>query len=148
MPAQSTDRGRTSRSEDDRPGEPGVLSMTLFFLLLLGPSSFLHPRGPGCAVPGEHPPSASCATTILDRRPLFESDDPAEEAECGESTAVRVALQLGPVPARRKGEDPRRDGDVAWRPARGVGSTVPGAHRGRAPPGAGVPEDIGRAGLG
>ena len=56
MPAQSTDPGRTSGSEDDRPGEPGVLSMTLFFLLLLGPSSFLHPRGPGCAVPGEPPP--------------------------------------------------------------------------------------------
>jgi hypothetical protein len=30
--------------------------MTLFFLLLLDSSSFLHPRGPGCAVPGEHPP--------------------------------------------------------------------------------------------
>src|SRR5262249_57354962 len=108
MPAQSTDRGRTSGSEDDRPGEPGVLSMNLFFLLLLGPSSFLHPLGPGCAVPGEHPRSDSCATTILDRRPLFESDDPAEEAECGESTADGVAPQLGFVPARWKGADPRR----------------------------------------
>jgi len=29
--------------------------MTLFFLLLLDSSSFLHPRGPGCAVPVEHP---------------------------------------------------------------------------------------------
>jgi len=122
--------------------------MTLFFLLLLGPSSFLHPRGPGCAAPGEHPPSASCATTILGRRPLFESDDPAEEAECGESTADGVAPLLGLVPARRKGEDPRRGGDVAWRPGRVVGSPIPGADQGRAAPVAGVPEDAGRAGLG
>ncbi len=79
--------------------------MILFFLLLLDPSSFLHPRGPGCAVPGDHAPSASCATAILDRGPLFVSDDPAEEAECGESAAVVGAPRLGPVPARRKGED-------------------------------------------
>jgi hypothetical protein len=79
--------------------------MILFFLLLLDPSSFLHPRGPGCAVPGDHAPSASCATAILDRGPLFVSDDPAEEAECGESAAVVGAPRLGPVPARRKGEE-------------------------------------------
>ena len=122
--------------------------MTLFFLLLLDPSSFLHPRGPGWAIPGDHAPCASCATAILDRGPLFVSDDPAEEAECGESAAVVEARRLGPVPARRKGEDPRRGGDVAWRPGRVVGSPVPGADQGRAAPGAGVPEDAGRAGLG
>src|SRR5271166_3127894 len=87
--------------------------MILFCLLLLDPSSFLQPRGPGCAVPRDHAPSASCATAILDRGPLFVSDDPAEEAECGKSAAVVRAPRLGPVPARRKGEDPRRGGDVA-----------------------------------
>src|SRR5262249_19883934 len=112
------------------------------------PSSFLHPPGPGCAVPGEHLPSASCTPAIPDRRPLFISDDPAEEAECGESTADGVDPLLGPVRARRKGEDPRPDGDVAWRPALGVESTIPGAHRGRAPPVAGVPEVTGRARVG
>jgi hypothetical protein len=122
--------------------------MTLFFLLLLDPPSFLHPRGPGCAVPGDHAPSASRATAIPDRGPLFVSDDPAEGAGCGESAAVVGARRLGPVPARRKGEDPRRGGDVAWRPGRGVGSPVPGADQGRVAPGAGVPEDAGRAGLG
>ncbi len=40
--------------------------MILFFLLLLDPSSCLNPRGPGCAVPGDHAPSASCATAILE----------------------------------------------------------------------------------
>ena len=88
--------------------------MILFFLLLLDPSSFLHPRGLDCAVPGDHAPSASCATAILDWGPLFVSDDPAEEAECGESAAVVGAPRLGHVPARRKGEDPRRGGEVAW----------------------------------
>ena len=122
--------------------------MTLFFLLLLDPSSFLHLRGPPCAVPGNHAPSASCATAMPDRGPLFVSDDPAEEAECGESAAVVEAWRLEPVPARRKGEDPRRGGEVAWRPGRVVGSPVPGADQGRAAPGAGVPEDAGRAGLG
>ena len=50
--------------------------MNLFFLLLLGSSSFLHPRGPGCAVPGAHAPSASSATALLDRGPFFVPDDP------------------------------------------------------------------------
>ncbi len=54
--------------------------MILFFLLLLDPPSLLHPRGLGCAVPGDHAPSASCATAILDRGPLFVSADPAEDA--------------------------------------------------------------------
>jgi hypothetical protein len=120
--------------------------MPLFFLLVLGSTSFLHPRGPSCAVPGEPPPSASCATTILGRRPLIGPEEPAGDAECGESNDDGVDPLLGPVAARRKGKDPRRAGDVARRPAPGVGSTVPGAHRGRAPPGAGVPEDAGRAG--
>src|SRR5262249_54575226 len=146
--AQNTDAGRTSCSEGDRPGERVGLPMILFFLLLLDLSSFLHPRGPGCTVPGDHAPSASCATAIFDRGPLFVSDDPAEEAECGESAAVVGAPRLGPVPARRKGEDPRRGGDVAWWPGRRVGSPVPGADQGRAAPGAGVPEEAGRAGLG
>ena len=122
--------------------------MILFFLLLLDPPSLLHPRGPGCAVPGDHAPSASCATAILDRGPLFVSLDAAEEAECGESAAVLGALRLGRVPARRKGEDPRRGGELAWWPGRRAGSPAPGADQGRAAPGAGVPEDAGRAGLG
>ena len=78
--AQNTDAGRTSCSEGDRPGEPGVLPMILFFLLLLDPSSFLHPRGPGCAVPGDH---ALCL--LRDGHPrsgtALRRDDPAEEAE-------------------------------------------------------------------
>ena len=41
--------------------------MILFFLLLLDPSSFLHPPRPGCAVPGDHALSTSCATAVLDR---------------------------------------------------------------------------------
>jgi len=73
--------------------------MILFFILLLGPSSLLHPQGLGCSVPGNRAPSASCATAILDRGRLFVSDDPAEEAECGESAAVAGAARLGPVPA-------------------------------------------------
>jgi hypothetical protein len=58
--------------------------MILFFLLLLDPSSFLDSRGPGCAVPSSHVLSASAATAILARTPLFVSDEPAEEAEDGE----------------------------------------------------------------
>ena len=56
IPAQNTDSGRTSCSEGDRPGEPGVLSMTLFFLLLLDPSSSPHSRGPGVLSRGCIPP--------------------------------------------------------------------------------------------
>ena len=43
--------------------------MTLFFLLLRDSSSFLHPRVPGCAVPGEHPhlPRARRPSSIGDR---------------------------------------------------------------------------------
>jgi hypothetical protein len=122
--------------------------MILLCLLLRHPSSFLHPRGADCAVPGDRAPSASCATAIPDWGPLFLSDGPAEEADCGESAAVVGAPRIGPVPARRKGEDPRRGGDVAWWPGRGVGPPVPGADQGRAAPSAGVPEDAGRAGLG
>ena len=96
MLAQNTDAGRTGFSEGDRPGEPGVRPMILFFRLLLDPSSFLHPRGPGCAVPGDHAPSASCAMAILDRGPLFVSDDSAKEAECGESAAVVGLRDSGP----------------------------------------------------
>ena len=75
--------------------------MILFCLLLLDPSSFLHPRGPDCAVPRNHAPSASCARAILDRGPLFVFDDPAEEPECGESAAVVRAPRLGPAASRR-----------------------------------------------
>ena len=117
-PAQSRDRGRTSGSEDDRSGEPGFLPMPLFYLLVLGSTSFLHPRGPSCAVPGEPPPSASCATTILGRRPLIGPEERAGGDECGESNDDGVGPLLGPVAARRKGKDPRRAGDVARRPAR------------------------------
>jgi hypothetical protein len=74
--------------------------MIMFFLLLLDPSSSLHRRRLACAVPGDHAPSASCATAILDRGPLFVSDGPAGEAECGETTAVVGAPRLGPQPAR------------------------------------------------
>ena len=48
--------------------------MILFFLLLFDPSSFLDPRGPGCAVAADKPPLPRCGTAILDRGPVFVSD--------------------------------------------------------------------------
>jgi hypothetical protein len=66
--------------------------MNLFFLLLLDPPSFLHPQGPGCAVPRAHAPYASCPAAILDWGPRFVSEGPAEEAERGESAASRRAI--------------------------------------------------------
>jgi hypothetical protein len=46
--AQNSDAGRTSFREDERPGEPRVPPMILFFLLLLKPSSFLPPGAGLC----------------------------------------------------------------------------------------------------
>jgi hypothetical protein len=83
--------------------------MTLFFLLLLDPSSFLYSRETGGAVLTDHAPSASCATAIPDREPLFVSDDPAEEAECGESAAVVEARRLRPLLARKELQWPRHE---------------------------------------
>jgi hypothetical protein len=68
--------------------------MTLIVLLLLDPSSYLHPRGPGCTVPGDHTPSAAFATAIPDRGSLFITDDPAGAAECGESAGDEGAQPL------------------------------------------------------
>jgi hypothetical protein len=99
--------------------------MILFFLLLFDPSSFLHSRAPGGELPRDHAPSASFATAIPDRGPLFvsndpddpdDSDDPAEVADCGESAAAIEPRRLGPVPAPQIAEDPRRGGYVAWWP--------------------------------
>ena len=54
--AQNGDTGRTSCSEGERAGEPGVLPMILFFLLLLEPSSFLPPAGRVVLFRGITPP--------------------------------------------------------------------------------------------
>src|SRR4051794_31219586 len=98
--------------------------MTLIVLLLLDPSSFLHPRGPGGAVPGDHAPSASFATAIPDRGPLFVSNDPAGEAECGASADDEGAQSLLGGPSHRW---PRRPDGRPSRPRPSPGIVPPSA---------------------
>jgi hypothetical protein len=81
--------------------------MILFLLLLLEPSSILPPGGRVVPFRGITAPSAYCATAIIPWGPLFIFDDPAEEAECGESAGVVGTPRLGPVPTRPKGEHPQ-----------------------------------------
>ena len=94
--------------------------MILFFLLLLDPSSFLHPRGPGCVVLRDHAPSASCATVILERGRLLVSDDTAEEAACDESGAVEGLRDPGPY--LYDGRAKTLDEAVMWHGGQGLES--------------------------
>jgi hypothetical protein len=96
--------------------------MILFFLLLLDPSSFLHLRRPSCTVSGDHARSASCATAILDRGPFFVSDDPAEEAECGESAALWGLRDSGPY--LHDGKAKNLDEAVMWHGGQGAESAL------------------------